>query len=351
MSREQGSANLRYVSDDGPGVRRLRHGSGFQYRGLSGQPVRDAATLRRIRSLAIPPAWNDVWICPRENGHIQATGKDARGRKQYLYHPRWREMRNAAKYEHIIDFGRSLPAIRRQVQHDLTLPGLPREKVLAAVVRLLETTLIRVGNEEYQRQNGSYGLTTLRNRHARIRSNRLHFEFKGKSGVPHEIDLEDRRLAEVVRDCQDLPGQELFEYLDADGTVRSVHSEDVNDYLHAIAGSDCTAKDFRTWSATVLAVQALRECHAGSELDKPRPPDRGPLKKNVVRAIEQVASRLRNTVAVCRKSYIHPLIFAAYEDGRLLKLLQRRPRRSSLPRKTGLSADERGVLNLLVRNL
>src|SRR2546423_1625725 len=258
------AAGLRYVSDASPGIRRKRAGKNFSYIGLDGKPIHDQDELHRIRSLGIPPAWTDVWICPQPNGHIQATGRDAKGRKQYRYHPRWRAVRDETKYSRLIAFGEALPTIRARVEHDLGLPGLPREKVLATVVRLLETTLIRVGNEEYARQNRSYGLTTLRNRHVDVRGTELRFHFRGKSGKEHEVALHDRRLARVMRRLQELPGQELFQYVDEDGTRASIDSDDVNAYLREIAGEDFSAKDFRTWAGTVLCAVALRELDAAS---------------------------------------------------------------------------------------
>jgi DNA topoisomerase-1 len=310
------SAGLRYVSDGRPGIRRIRAGKGFRYVKADGKPVRDAATLARIRSLVIPPAWTKVWICALENGHLQATGRDARGRKQYRYHPCWRATRDETKYDRIFAFGRALPAIRARVDADLRRHGLPREKVLATVVRLLETTLIRVGNEEYARENNSYGLTTLQNRHVRVTGETVHFAFRGKSGVRHRIDVRDGRLARVVKRCHDLPGLELFQYLDADGERRSLDSADINDYLRAIGGQEFTAKDFRTWAGTVLAAQALRNL---VDFDT-----QAQAKRNVVAAVQAVAERLGNTVAVCRKCYVHPAVFEAYFDGSFLTRLEAR---------------------------
>jgi DNA topoisomerase-1 len=302
-------AGLRYVSDESPGVRRVRSGGGFRYVGPNGRPVRDEQTLARIRALAIPPAWADVWICPLANGHLQATGRDARGRKQYRYHARWREVRDGTKYDRMISFGQALPLIRARTEEHLGLPGLPREKVLAAVVRLLELTHIRVGNDEYARMNQSFGLTTLRDRHAAIEGSTVSFSFRGKSGVKHAIELTDRRLARVVRHCQELPGQELFQYVGDDGRVYDVGSDDVNDYLRENTGQDFTAKDFRTWAGTVLAACELSAAEAaGSKREAQR---------QVVEAVTAVAERLGNTVAVCRKCYIHPAVFDAYLAGRL----------------------------------
>jgi len=256
------AAGLRYVHDDRPGIQRQRRGKGFRYLGPDGKPVRDRDQLRRIRSLVIPPAWTDVWICPNPQGHLQATGHDARGRKQYRYHPRWRAARDETKYDRMIAFGQALPKIRARVAQDLAQSGLPRTKVLATVVRLLETTLIRVGNEEYARENGSFGLTTLRNRHVSVEGQTVRFSFKGKSGVRHSIAVDDRRLARIVQRCQEMPGQELFQYLDEDGTPHDIDSADVNAYLQEIAGQEFTAKDFRTWAGTVLVAVALQELQA-----------------------------------------------------------------------------------------
>ncbi len=276
-------AGLRYVRDDRPGIRRERHGIGFRYLDAEGNVVRSADVLERITALAIPPAWTDVWICPNPRGHLQATGRDARGRKQYRYHPRWRATRDETKFEHIIAFAQALPGIRARVEADLTQPGLPRTKVLAAVVRLLERTHIRVGNEEYARQNGSFGLTTLRNRHVKVSGQMVFFTFRGKAGVKHHVRISDRRLARVVKRCQDLPGQELFQYLDDDGTPRTIDSADVNAYLRETGGQEFTAKDFRTWAGTVLAARTLVEFATFDSEAQAR--------RNVVAAAETVAKR------------------------------------------------------------
>jgi len=271
--------------------------------------VRDRRTLGRIQALAVPPAWNAVWICPRDDGHVQATGRDARRRKQYRYHSRWREVRDETKYGRMVPFARALPRLRRRVERDLALPGLPREKVLATVVRLLETTLIRVGNEEYARENESFGLTTLRERQVRVRGGKLSFRFRGKSGVEHTIELTDRRLAAIMRRVQDLPGEELFRYVDDEGETRRIESSDVNAYLKEISGQDFTSKDFRTWAGTVLAARALARLQApGSQAEG---------KRNIATAIEAVAKLLGNTKAVCRKCYVHPAIVESYLEGRL----------------------------------
>jgi DNA topoisomerase-1 len=337
------AAGLRYVSDANPGIGRKRAGRGFSYVGLDGKPVRDRGVLRRIRSLVIPPAWTDVWICPLANGHIQATGRDARGRKQYRYHARWREVRDETKYGRMIAFGKALPAIRKRVNRDMKLPGLPREKVLSTVIRLLETTLIRVGNEEYVQQNRSFGLTTMRTRHVDVSGSTLRFEFKGKSGKRHSIEVEDRRLANIVRKVQELPGQELFQYIDDDGERRTIDSQDVNDYLGEITGGDFTAKDFRTWAGTVLAAIALQEFEAFDSEAEAR--------KNVVRAIESVAERLGNTAAICRKCYVHPAILDSYLDGTLVATLKQRAGQEMANSLKGLRSEEAAVLAFLQERL
>jgi DNA topoisomerase-1 len=326
-----GAAQLRYVSDARPGIVRVRHGRSFRYVATDGDTVDDLPTLRRIRSLAIPPAWTDVWICPVAHGHIQAVGRDARGRKQYRYHARWRVVRDEAKFDRVIQFGRALPAIRERVEKDLDRPGLPRDKVLASVVRLLETTLIRVGNAEYARDNGSYGLTTLRTRHVTVEGTRLRFEFRGKGGKRHTVDVSDRRLARVVRRCQDLPGHELFQYLDEEGQRQAIDSADVNAYLREIAGEEFTAKDFRTWGGTVLAALALAE-----------PSEEGDTRRRLTAAIAEVAARLGNTPTICRKCYIHPDVVAAHGDDALADAMGGRP-------SGGLTAEEAAVLRLLER--
>ena len=304
------AAGLRYVSDQKPGIRRKRFGKGFGYRNPDGSPVTDPETLRRIRSLVIPPAWTNVWICPIPNGHLQATGRDARGRKQSKYHARWREVRDETKYEHMVHFAAELPKIRERVEQDLARPGLPREKVLAAIVRLLETTFIRVGNEEYAKENGSYGLTTLRNKHVKVKGSTVTFDFTGKSGKEHTIDLHDRKLATIIRRCMDLPGYELFQYLDADGERHFIDASDVNEYIRQITQQNFTAKDFRTWAGTVLACQMLREFEPFQSESQ--------AKKNVVAAIKSVAQRLGNTPSVCRKCYVHPAVLETYMSGAML---------------------------------
>ena len=336
-------AGLRYVSDAMPGIRRRRAGRGFSYVGVDGKRLTGARQLARIKSLAIPPAWTDVWICPIARGHLQATGRDARGRKQYRYHSRWHVVRDEAKYERMIAFGQALPRIRRRVEQDLSLPGLPRERVLAAVVRLLEKTRVRVGNEEYARDNRSFGLTTLRNRHAEVGSSRIRFRFRGKGGREHEVELSDRRLAAIVSRCQDLPGQALFTYLDQDGEPSTVDSADVNEYLREISGEDFTAKDFRTWSGTVLAAWALSELQ---EFDS-----EAQAKKNVVRAVEAVAERLGNTPAVSRKSYVHPTVIDAYLDGDVVRGAREKAEEELTESLDELPPEEAAVLALLRKRL
>jgi DNA topoisomerase-1 len=329
------AAGLRYVYDTKPGITRHRSGKTFRYTGPDGKPIRDPETLARIKSIVIPPAWNDVWISPTPNGHLQATGRDARGRKQSRYHPRWRTTRDESKYEHMLHFAKALPALRRRVDHDLKLPGLPREKVLATIVRLMELTYIRIGNETYARENKSYGLTTLRRRHVRIRGAKLIFNFKGKSGVEHTIDVTDRRLAAIVRACYETPGYELFDYIDDNGNTHAIDSTDVNAYLHDITRQHFTAKDFRTWAGSVLASSLLSACETCNNPTQ--------LKKNVVETIKSVAAQLGNTPSVCRKCYIHPAVLERYLDGTF---------KTSLPRaKTSdLHADEIALLHLLKSN-
>jgi len=300
-------AGLHYVSDDSAGYRRIRHGNHFKYLDTQGKRIRDEQRLLRIKRLAIPPAWNDVRICPSPNGHIQATGRDARGRKQYRYHERWRELRDENKFERLADFAKALPRIRRRVAKDLKLIGVPREKVLATIVRLLERTFIRIGNEEYARENKSFGLTTIRGRHVTVRGDRLRFRFRGKSGRQHEVDVTDRRIAKIVSKCQDLPGQNLFQYVN-DGEVRDVTSQDVNDYLREISGENFSAKDFRTWAGTLLSAIAL---NLQGKIENQKQ-----AKANIKTAICAVAELLGNTPAICRKCYVHPAIVETYLSGR-----------------------------------
>ena len=337
-------ARLRYVSDAVPGITRRRAGRAFVYRSPRGRVVRDPRTLARIRSLAIPPAWEQVWICPHPDGHLQATGRDARGRKQYRYHPRWSAVRGQAKYDRMIGFAQALPALRRRVAADLRQPVLTRQRVLATVVRLLETTLIRVGNDEYARANGSFGLTTLLDRHAEIRGSRVRFRFRAKSGVAQTVDLEDAALARSVKRCQELPGQTLFQYVDAEDRRRRVESGDVNEYLRNAMGEDYTAKDFRTWAGTVLAACALAASRRGDT--------RKARKRAIVSVVDTVAGRLGNTRAVCRRCYVHPAVFDSYLEGSTLDLVvapSAGPAARSIP-AGGLSREEKAVLAFLRRS-
>jgi DNA topoisomerase-1 len=306
-------ARLRYVTDATPGIRRRRSGRAMRYSDAEGRPIRDLDVLRRIKRLAVPPAWTDVWICPDPNGHLQAVGRDARGRRQHRYHERWREIRDGVKYGRMLAFGRALPSIRRTVARHLALPGLPRDKVLATVVRLLEATRARVGNEEYRRANGSFGLTTLRSGQVKVGGGSLRLEFRGKGGKLHRMEVNDPRLARIVRRCQELPGHELFQHVDDAGHRRAITSTDVNAYLRAITGQDFTAKDFRTWTGTVLAARALGGADARS-------------RRAVRLAVAGVAERLGNTPAICRKSYVHPAVIDAFLDGALPRIAASGPR-------------------------
>ncbi|HYS94959.1 MAG TPA: DNA topoisomerase IB [Chthoniobacterales bacterium] len=299
-------AGLRYVSDDRPGYTRKAKGEDFDWLDADGEPIRDEQRLLRIKRLAIPPAWTEVWVSPLANGHIQATGRDARGRKQYVYHDRWREVRDENKYDRIISFGKTLPKIRRRIARDLKLPGLPRNKVLATVVQLLERTFIRIGNEEYARENKSFGLTTMKDRHVEIKGAKLRFRFRGKSGREHEVDVTDGRIANIISKLQDLPGQDLFQYVDHEGKVRDITSQDVNEYLREITGEDFSAKDFRTWAGTVLTAIAL---NAQEQFETPKQ-----AKSNINTAIKAVAKILGNTPAICRKCYVHPAVLENYLD-------------------------------------
>jgi DNA topoisomerase-1 len=302
---------LRYTTDHDPGYRRRLSGKHFIFFDTKGRRVRDQAVIQRIRKLAIPPAYKDVWICPYANGHLQATGRDARGRKQYRYHPQWRVHRDGTKFDRMLEFGRALPRIRKRVAKDLRSRGLPREKVLATIVRLLECTLIRVGNEEYARSNGSFGLTTLRDRHVDVKRGALVLEFRGKSGIAQRARVTDRAVARIVRDCRDIPGQELFQWIDEAGERRPIDSSDVNDYLRDASGGPFTAKDFRTWFATLEALQLLRKQRAGTS---------GEARKQVLEAVKEVAEKLGNTPAICRKCYIHPAVLSSHEAGQLVGL-------------------------------
>ena len=335
-------AGLHYVSDSSPGIRRLRHGKSFTYAKSNGSPVKDAATLARIKALVIPPAWEDVWICSSATGHLQCTGRDVKGRKQSRYHADFRATRDEAKYDKVLDFAAALPKLRRTIRRHLKLPGLPKEKVLATIVSLLEKTLIRIGNDEYAKTNNSFGLTTIRNRHAKVTGSRVRFSFKGKSGVAHDIELTSPKLAKVIKHCQELPGQELFEYVDDDGKRHDVKSNDVNAYLNEITGEHFTAKDFRTWTGTVLAAKALQEFE---KFDS-----QAQAKKNVVAAIEKVASRLGNTKAVCRKCYVHPIILDSYLGGTLTDMLQHKAEKE-MKHISQLPAEEAAVVTLLQQQL
>jgi DNA topoisomerase-1 len=329
-------AGLQYVSDDRPGYARRASNGEFDYLDTQGEQIRDEQRLLRIKRLAIPPAWNDVWICPSANGHIQATGRDARRRKQYRYHERWREIRDENKFGRLAHFAKALPNIRRRVAKDLKLPGLPRQKVLAVVVRLLERTFIRVGNEEYARENKSFGLTTMKNRHVTVKGARLRFRFRGKSRRQHEVDVTDRRIAKIIAKCQDLPGQDLFQYVNDDGDIRDVTSQDVNDYLREITNEDFTAKDFRTWAGTLLAALALN-AQESFETKKQA-------KANIKAAICAVSELLGNTPAICRKCYVHPAIIEAYLSGTQIAGLGQAIKNSA---KINLHAVERAVLKSL----
>jgi DNA topoisomerase I len=333
---------LRYVNDDDPGLTRVRRRRGFSYHAVDGRIVRDRTTLARIRALAIPPAWNDVWICPTADGHIQATGRDARRRKQYRYHPLWREVRDEAKYERTIAFAEALPRLRRRVESDLAKRGLPREKVLAAIVQLLEATLLRIGNEEYARDNRSFGLTTLRDRHAIVRGDGFRLSFRGKGGKRHEVGLRDRRLARIVRRCQDLPGQRLFQYVDGDEQPQKIDSDDVNAYLRDAMSDDFSAKDFRTWAGTVLAAQALDGLRQFGE---------EPHRNVLSRAVEDVARALGNTPAVCRSCYIHPALIDAYLGGTLVQVVAQRAEERASRSAGDLRPEEATVLALLREQL
>jgi len=305
--------------------------------------VRDKETLGRIKALAIPPAWTDVWICPFANGHLQATGRDSKRRKQYKYHPKWRAERDVTKFDRMAEFGQMLPKLRGRLEQDLALPGLPREKVLATIVQLLETTLIRIGNEEYARTNKSFGLTTMRDQHVKVNGSQVRFQFNGKSGLRHTINLTDRRLARIIKRCQDLPGQELFQYLDEGDNPQTIDSSDVNAYLREVTGEEFTAKDFRTWAGTLLAAMALQEFKVfDSETEA---------KRNIVRAIETVAKRLGNTPAVCRKSYVHPAILELYTSGALMNTLEQAVEKELREELAQLQPEEAAVLAILQQRL
>ena len=334
---------LRYVTDDIPGIERKRAGKkGFAYIDTNGDRIRDPDEIRRIDALAIPPAYKNVWICPFANGHLQATGRDAKGRKQYRYHPLWRSIRDQSKFTRMLVFSQSLPQIRQRLEHDLSLPGLPKEKVLATIIRLMELTRVRVGNEEYARSNQSYGLTTLRDEHVDIKGSKIQFHFRGKSGVEHEIELADKRLAKIVKRCQDIPGQELFQYRDATGEYQAIDSGDVNAYLKAITEQDFTAKDFRTWAGTVLAAAELANIGTFTS-------ETG-AKKNIVQAIKTVASYLRNRPATCRKYYIHPAILDAYMDESLHQVMEEHAA-AIVEKSHALKPEELAVVAMLEQQL
>ncbi len=336
-------AGLRYVSDDQPGYSRQRRGKKFLYFDTGGKEIKDEARILRLNRLAIPPAYRDVWICPSPNGHLQATGIDDRGRKQYRYHERWRAVRDENKYEKMVIFGQALPKIRRRLTRDLKRRGLPREKVLATVVELLQKTLIRVGNEEYAKENRSFGLTTLRTRHVDVRGARLRFQFRGKSGIDHDIPLEDRRVAKIMKKLQDLPGQDVFQYLDEEGERHHVTSDDVNEYLHEITGEEFTAKDFRTWAGTVMAAIALQAQDVFE--------NKSQAKKNVKTAIGAVAKVLGNTPAVCRKCYVHPAVLETYLEGSLIEGLKTRTEKALEESFEHLRSEEAAVLTFLREKL
>lgn len=333
-------AGLAYTSADQLNLFRRKTGHGFKYERSNGTLIKSPRVLKRIQSLVIPPAWKDVWICSNPRGHLQATGHDKRGRKQFIYHPKWREVRDQNKYDRLVDFAKNLPSIRRRVRRALRSSGLSREKVLATIVRLLDTSHIRIGNEEYAQQNRSFGLTTFRNHHVEVHGRSLRFQFRGKSGVKHNVQLDDQRLARIVKRCQDLPGQELFQYLDDEGERRDVSSDDVNDYLRSITGENFTAKDFRTWAGTVQAAALLCKCKPASSLRQ--------TKSLVNQAVEAVARELGNTKSVCRKGYIHPAIFKGFEQGTLARCFKNRRNSNKKPHsRSGLSSQESAVLKLL----
>lgn len=333
-------AGLVYVSDEQPGFRRGKKlKSGFQYFDVNGKVLRDEVQLKRIRSLVLPPAWTDVWICARENGHLQATGKDARGRKQYRYHPDWQKARNENKFSKMLLFAKKLPLIRAQVKKDLRRPGFDKRRVIASVIEIMEQTMIRVGNAEYAESNKSYGLTTIRNQHAKVRGSEIQFKFKGKSGKMHDVKIEDKTLAQIVRKCQELPGQELFAYLDDEGAAHDITSQDVNEYLMEITQEHITAKDFRTWGGTVQAAVKLQSLGPSET--------KAALKKSILRAIEHTSEQLRNTTSVCRKYYIHPCVLESYESGSLFKVHASCQKAGTAKLPRGLYKDEVFALKLL----
>jgi DNA topoisomerase-1 len=336
-------AGLRYVSDDQPGYTRKAKGDDFEYFDMEGKAICDEQRLLRIKRLAIPPAYTDVWICPSANGHIQATGRDARRRKQYRYHERWREIRDENKYEKMASFGETLPKIRKRVDEDLGLPGLPRNKVLATILHLLESTFIRVGNEEYARENKSFGLTTMQDRHVDVKGSNLRFRFRGKSGITHDVDVTDRRIARIVSKLQDLPGQDLFQYLDEEGARCDITSQDVNDYLREISGEEFTAKDFRTWAGTVLVAMALNEVGAFETKQQ--------AKANIKSAVTAVAKLLGNTPAICRKCYVHPAVFESYLSGSAIEGLKKKTDEALEKKMADFRASEVAILKFLQSQL
>lgn len=336
-------AGLRYISEDKPGYTRRKKGENFEYLDTEGKTIRDEQRVLRLQRLAIPPAWTDVWICPSANCHIQATGRDARRRKQYIYHGRWRDVRDENKYGRMVAFGEALPKIRRRVNKDLALPGLPRNKVLATIVQLLERTFIRVGNEEYARENKSFGLTTMQDRHVEVKGSKLRFRFRGKSGIEHDVDVTDRRIARIISKLQDLPGQDLFRYVDEEGETRDISSQDVNDYLREVTGEDFTAKDFRTWAGTVLAAMALKAVGAFETKKQ--------AKANVKDAIGAVSKILRNTPAICRKCYIHPDVLETYLSGDSIEGLKQKTEEALAKEDVDLRASEAAVLDFLCARL
>jgi len=336
-------AGLRYISDDRAGYTRKKKGDDFEFFDTEGKPIRDEQRVLRLKRLAIPPAWTDVWICPSANCHIQATGRDARRRKQYIYHERWREVRDENKYGRMVAFGQALPKIRRRVNKDLALPGLPKNKILATIVQLLESTFIRVGNDEYARENKSFGLTTMQDRHVEVKGAKLRFRFRGKSGIEHDVDVTDRRVARIVSKLQDLPGQDLFQYVDEEGARREITSQDVNGYLREIAGEEFTAKDFRTWAGTVLAAMALKA--VGSFENKKQ------AKTNIRDAIVAVSKILGNTPAICRKCYIHPDVLETYLSGDSIEVLKQKTEEALEREDVDLRASESAILKFLQARL
>ncbi|MDQ2948948.1 MAG: DNA topoisomerase IB [Acidobacteriota bacterium] len=329
-------AGLRYTLAEGPGIVRKRAGKAFSYIGPDGKAIRDREELKRIRALVIPPAWSNVWICPLKHGHLQAVGRDARGRKQYRYHPVYRFVRDQTKFQRMIAFGEALPVIRKRMHEDLQLANMPKNKVLATLLKLLETTRIRIGNEEYAKTNDSYGLTTMREDHVEVSGYKLRFQFRGKSGLQHDIELADRRLAKIVRDCQCIPGEELFHYIDPDGQICKIYSEDVNNYLREITAQDFTAKDFRTWAGTGQAAVELESIGPSTSETE--------AKKNVVAAIKAVAAKLGNKPSTCRKYYVHPVVLDSYVDGSLFDFMKKAADSNS---SCGLRREEACVLDLV----